>query len=177
MTTIVGVFDGTRGALAAAELLDAAGLGGRYDALLTQAEARRHPRLKRRGETMLRAAVKWGILAAVIVELPSLVALLIVPWDLNVKILLAATVWKFGAGFGAWIGAMCAGENGLDDELAEHYETHLAQGRTLLAVNAPSKSRSGVRGILLESDSIALNDVRGTFMVSPRQKIGVVAIR
>ena len=117
------------------------------------------------GESMLRAAVKWGILGSLIVEVPSLIALLIFPMDLNVKVLLAATVWKFGAAFGSWIGAMSAGEDGLDDEHAAEYEALLAAGYALIAVDVRARHRPGIRGALLESGALSLRDVRGTFVL------------
>ena len=130
------------------------------------------PRLARRGETMLRAAVKWGVLGSLIVEAPSLVAIFLFPLDLNVKILLAATVWKFGAVFGSWIGAMAATEEGLDDEIAAEYEHHLACGRSLVAVDIPSRLRPGVRGALIESGALGVRDVRGAFRLRRDPRAG-----
>ena len=164
MTAVVGIFDDPRAATAAERLLEDAGFGARTGVLcVLPDDSPSPPRLARRGETMLRAAVKWGILASLIIEVPSLIALFIVPMDLNVKILLAATVWKFGAAFGSWIGAMSAGESGLDDEHAAEYEALLAAGHALVAVDVRSRHRPGIRGALLESGALSLRDVRGTF--------------
>ena len=85
--------------------------------------------------------------------------------DLNVKVLLAATVWKFGAAFGSWIGAMSAGEDGLDDEHAAEYEALLSAGYALIAVDVRTRHRPGIRGALLESGAMSLRDVRGTFVL------------
>ena len=174
MTAVVGVFDARLSAVAAERLLDEAGFGERVDA----AHARPDdlfgtPRLARRGETMLRAALRWGIRGSLIVEVPSLVALLLLPLDVNVKILLAATVWKFGAAFGAWLGAMAVTDDGLDDELADAYEADLAQGRALLAVDVGPRQRPGVRGLMLESGALRVRDVRGRLVLrrSPRAAV------
>ena len=168
MTAIVGVFDDRSAAAAAKQLLEAVGFGEKVD--VTQAlsaDDSGMPRLARRGETMLRSAIKWGIWGSLIIEIPSLIALLIFPLDVNVKILLAATVWKFGAAFGSWIGAMAVSEDGLDDETAADYEAHLADGRTLVAVDVRSRHRPGIRGVLLESGALSVRNVRGTFVLKP----------
>ncbi len=164
MTAVVGVFDEREAAIAAEELLDAAGFGARIAvARALPDDAPGPPRLERRGERMLRGAVKWGILGSLLVEGPSLVAVIAFPLDLNVKVLVAATMWKFGAAFGSWIGAMAATEEGLDDEVAAEYEHHLACGRSLIAVDVPARLRPGVRGALLESGALGVRDVRGAF--------------
>ena len=168
MTAIVGVFDDRSAAAAAKLLLEDVGFGEKVD--VTQAlsaDDSGMPRLARRGETMLRSAIKWGIWGSLIIEIPSLIALLIFPLDVNIKILLAATVWKFGAAFGSWIGAMAVSEDGLDDETAADYEAHLADGRTLVAVDVQSRHRPGIRGILLESGALSVQNVRGTFVLKP----------
>ena len=116
---------------------------------------------------MLRAAIKWCVLGSLVVEIPTLIALLLVPLDINVKVLLGATLWKFGAGFGAWLGAMSAGEQGLDDERAAEYEGLLAEGYSLVAVDVPPRRRPGVRGALLESGALSLRDLRGTIALKP----------
>lgn len=165
MTAVVGVFDDRAGAEAAERLLEDAGLGGRMSAAHPPAGAR--PRLARRGERMLRAAIKWCVWGSLIVEVPTLIALLLVPMDINVKVLLGATLWKFGAGFGAWLGAMSAGEQGLDDERAAEYEELLAEGYSLVAVDVRPRRRPGVRGALLESGALSLRDLRGTIALKP----------
>ncbi|MCY4581873.1 MAG: hypothetical protein OXE50_03590 [Chloroflexi bacterium] len=178
MTAVVGIFDNRTAAVAAEQLLEGAGFGDRTGiTYVLPDDGPAPPRLKRRGESMLRAAVKWGILASLIIEVPSLIALLIVPMDLNVKILLAATVWKFGAAFGSWIGAMSAGEEGLDDEHAAEYEALLGAGYALIAVDVRTRHRPGIRGALLESGALSLRDVRGTFVLRrpPRQSGAAVA--
>ena len=118
---------------------------------------------RQRGEVMLRAAVKWGIIGALIIEVPSVTALMFLPVDLNVKVLLGSTVWKFGAAFGAWIGAMSVGEHGLDAERAEDYERELDHGRRLLVVNVSRRDRPAARGAFLESGAVEVRDVVGTF--------------
>ncbi len=166
MTAVVGIFDRREAAVAAEELLQGAGFGEHFG--VTRAlpdDDYVMPRLARRGETMLRAAIKWGILGSLIVEVPSVIAILVFPLDLNVKVLLAATVWKFGAAFGSWIGAMAATENGLDDEVAAEYEYHLACGNSLIAVDVRDRLRPGIRGILIESGALSVRNVRGAFVL------------
>lgn len=166
MTAVVGIFEHRSAAVAAERLLEEAGFANRMGVTyVLPDDSPAPPRLARRGETMLRAAIKWGILGSLIIEVPSLIALLIVPMDLNVKILLAATVWKFGAAFGSWIGAMAAGEEGLDDEHAAEYEALLGSGYSLIAVDVRTRQRPGIRGALLESGALSLRDVRGSFVL------------
>lgn len=166
MSTLVGVFEQDRGALSARDILTDA------DYHATVLRRSRDPydpptRFKHRGEVMLRAAVKWGIIGALIIEVPFLVLLFILPVDVNVKVFMASTVWKFGAAFGAWIGAMSAGERGLDAERAEDYEDELINGRRLLSVNVASRDRRFARGAILESGAVEVRDVVGTFEVKP----------
>ena len=166
MTAVVGIFEHRSAAVAAEQLLEEAGFGSRMGVTyVLPDDSTAPPKLARRGETMLRAAIKWGILGSLIIEVPSLIALLIFPMDLNVKILLAATVWKFGAAFGSWIGAMAAGEEGLDDEHAAEYEALLGAGYALIAVDVHTRQRPGIRGALLESGALSLRDVRGSFVL------------
>ena len=165
MTAVVGVFDDPAGARAAQALLEDAGLAERTSAAHPPSGA--PPMLTRRGERMLRAAVKWCVVGSLIVEIPTLIALLVVPMDINVKVLLGATLWKFGAGFGAWLGAMSAGEQGLDDERAAEYEGLLAEGYSLVAVDVRPRRRPGARGVLIESGAVSLRDVRGTIALKP----------
>ena len=165
MTAVVGVFDDRACAEAAERLLADAGLGERTSAAHPADGS--PPRLARRGERMMRAAIKWCVLGSLIVEIPTLAALILVPMDINVKVLLGATLWKFGAGFGAWLGAMSAGEQGLDDERAAEYEGLLAEGYSLVAVDVRPRRRPGVRGALLESGAISLRDLRGTIALKP----------
>ncbi len=165
MTAVVGVFDDRAGAGAAQTLLEDAGFADRMS--VTHPPSGAPPSLTRRGERMLRAAVKWCVYGSLIVEIPTLIALLVFPLDINVKVLLGATLWKFGAGFGAWIGAMSAGEQGLDDERAAEYEELLAEGYSLVAVDVRPRRRPGVRGALLESGAVSLRDLRGTIALKP----------
>ena len=167
MTAVVGIFDRREAAVEAEQLLDDAGFGERIGVTcaLPDDDAQGPPRLARRGETMLRAAVKWGILGSLLIEVPSLIAIFLFPLDLNVKILLAATMWKFGAAFGAWIGATAATDGGLDDEIAAEYEHHLASGHSLIAVDVSPRLRPGIRGALIESGALGVRDVRGAFVL------------
>ena len=178
MTAVVGIFEHRTAAVAAEQLLEEAGFGDRTGVTyVLPDDGPAPPCLKRRGESMLRAAIKWGIWGSLIIEVPSLIALLVYPMDINIKILLAATVWKFGAAFGSWIGAMSAGEEGLDDEHAAEYEALLAAGYALIAVDVRARHRPGIRGALLESGALSLRDVRGSFVLKqpPGTKRAVVS--
>ena len=162
MSTIVAIFEGERGADAARDILRDAGyttvvLKSPHDPYDAPVEFRH------RGELMLRAAVKWGLIASLAIEIPSLIVLLMLPIDLNVKVLMGSMVWKFGAGFGAWLGAASAAERGLDTERAEDYQRELAKGRRLLTVDVASSDRPSARGALLESGAIEVRDLTGTF--------------
>ena len=162
MSTLVGVFEQDRGVQSAHEILTDADYNAQilrrshdpYDAPL---------RFKHRGELMLRAAVKWGIVGALIVEVPSLFLLLMLPVDTSVKVFMGSVMWKFGAAFGAWFGAMSAGERGLDAERAEGYEEDLINGRRIISVTVASRDRRFARGALLESGAVEVRDVVGTF--------------
>ena len=162
MSSIVAIFEGERGATAARDILEQAGytpvvLKSSHDPYDPPVEFRH------RGELMLRAAVKWGIIGALVIEIPALILLLILPVDLNVKVLMGSMVWKFGAGFGAWLGAGSAAERGLDTERAEDYERELVSGRHVLTVNVSSRDRPSARGALIESGAIEVRDLIGTF--------------
>ena len=168
MHQVVGTFAGRSALDAANRLFGAAGYTGEALTLLAP------PRtgslaapLAQRGELMLRAAVRWGIIGALIVEVPSVIVLLLLPVDINVKVLMAATVWKVGAGFGAWLGAASAGERGLDQEVAEDYEARLERGGWVLGADVRRGDRPFARGVMLESDAFDVRDVIGTFESKP----------
>ena len=162
MSSIAAIFDNERSAAAARVILAAAG----YDSVVLQQS--RDPfdppiELLHRGELMLRGAVKWGIIGALIVEVPSLILLLVLPITMEAKVIMAMTLWKFGAGFGAWLGAAGFAQRGLDAERAEDYESEMAHGRRILAVNVKSRDRIFARGALVESDALEVRDINGTF--------------
>ena len=125
------------------------------------------PLLRRRNESILRTAVRWGIVGALLVELPFLAVLPFVHMDTAVLVFLAVSLWKFGAGFGAWFGAMAGQERGLEPELATAYERHLASGRWLVTARAGRRERPQTRGALMESGASDVRDVQGTFIVKP----------
>ena len=164
MSSIAAIFDNERSANAARDILADAG----YPSVVIK---RSHDpydppvELKHRGELMLRGAVKWGLIGALAVEVPSLVLVLLLPVDINVKVFMAATMWKFGAGFGAWLGAAFTSERGLDAERAEDYEKEIAGGRRILAVTVHHKDRLFARGALVESNALEVRDINGTFEV------------
>ena len=168
MHLVVGTFAGRSTLDAAGQLFDAAGFAPEELTLLAPpAAGRAAAPLAQRGELMLRAAVRWGIIGALAVEVPSVIVLLLLPVDINVKVLMAATMWKFGAGFGAWLGAASAGERGLDQEVAEDYEARLERGGWVLGADVRRRDRPFARGVMLESDAFDVRDVIGTFEAKP----------
>ena len=167
MHQVVGTFARRSELDAASRLLDAAGYRAELTLLSPPEADRLAAPLAQRGELMLRAAVRWGISGALIVEVPSVIALLLLPVDSNVKVLMAATMWKFGAAFGAWFGAASAGERGLDQEVAEDYEARLEQGGWVLGAGVRRGDRPFARGVMLESDAFDVRDVIGTFETKP----------
>lgn len=168
MYQIVGTFADRSALDAAGRLFGTAGYATETLTLLAPTElGRRAAPLTQRGELMLRAAVRWGIIGALVVEVPSVIAMLLLPVDVNVKVLMAAIMWKFGAGFGAWFGAASAGERGLEQEVAEDYEARLERGGWVLAVDVRRRDRPFARGVMLESDAFDVRDVIGTFETKP----------
>ena len=168
MYQIVGTFADRSALDAAGRLFGTAGYATETLTLLAPTElGRRAAPLTQRGELMLRAAVRWGIIGALVVEVPSVIAMLLLPVDINVKVLIAAIMWKFGAGFGAWFGAASAGERGLEQEVAEDYEARLERGGWVLAVDVRRRDRPFARGVMLESDAFDVRDVIGTFETKP----------
>ena len=131
--------------------------------LLLAAVDGEHPPLRQRPECIFRWAVRWGIAGALVVEIPVLVALVFAPIDLGFRIFLAASVWKVGGLFGAWFGLLLGQDHGLEPEVAQRYERHLAQGRAVLAVRTPRRGMPGARGMLLESGALEARDLDGTF--------------
>ena len=168
MHLVVGTFAGRSALDAASRLFDAAGIAAKELTLLSPpATGRATAPLAHRGELMLRAAVRWGIIGALVIEVPSVIALLILPVDLNVNVLMAAIMWKFGAGFGAWFGAASVAERGLDQEVAEDYEARLERGGWVLGVDVSRGDRPFARGVMLESEAFDVRDVIGTFEAKP----------
>ena len=166
MSKVVGIFEDEHAVVAARDILADAGYTPTL--LAPTQDAYELPTVfLQRGEMMLRSAVKWAIIGSLIIEIPSLVLLLMLPVDVNVKVFMGATVWKFGAAFGAWLGAMAMGERGLDAEIAAYYEAHLGVGRYVLSVDVSRRDRPFARGAMLESGSPEVRDVVGEFDVKP----------
>ncbi len=171
MSKVVGIFDDAEQALEARCLLTDKGCEDSRLILIGPAagDLVPHATLKHRGETMLRSAVRWAVLGALIVEIPSVVLVLLLPVDVNVKVFMGATMWKFGAAFGAWFGAMAVQERGLEDGTAQVYEEHLQAGRWILSADVPRRQRPAARGAMIESDALEVRDVVGTFEAKPTQ--------
>jgi hypothetical protein len=159
---VVGVFDDLGGARAAEAVIASTGRPSTLVAAGPDGLGFAGP-LLRRGDILLRTMIRWGVIGALIIEAPWLIALLMLPVDTNVKVFLAATVWKVGAIFGAWFGVIAAEERGLLPEHIDEYERHLADGRCLLAADVRWAERPHVRGAMLESGATDVRDVVGTF--------------
>lgn len=170
MSHMVGTYTRASAADAARDLLMDAGYMADRVVLLSPNQAGENIpplHLRQRGESMVRGAVRWGIIGALVTEVPLVIALLFLPVDVNVKVLLASTVWKFGGAFGAWLGVMAASEHGLESEVASRYELLLNNGAWVLSADVRRKHRSFARGAMLESDALDVLDVHGTFEVKP----------
>ena len=63
---------------------------------------------------------------------------------------------------GAMIGVLLGQDRGLEPEVAHRYETHVRDGRLLLAARVRRRDLPHVRGILLESGAQEVRDVEGT---------------
>ena len=174
MSQVVGVYSRESSADAARDLLTQAGYhDGRVVFLRPgPADGSTPPtHLRLRGESMLRGAVRWGIIGALITEVPMIVLLFFLPVDVNVKVLLASTVWKFGGAFGAWIGAIAASERGLEPDEAARYQVLLEHGNWVLSAGVRRRHRASTRGAMLESDALYVLDVRGTFEAKPPARV------
>ena len=167
MSKVIGVFNDRRTAKEACALLTEKGCQDRHLTLLALREGASQANLRHRGEAMVRGAVRWGVIGALAVEIPFVVALIVLPLDVNVRVFMAVTVWKLGAAFGAWLGSMAAQEQGLDAEVAELYEDHLREGRWVLSASVSRKQKPGARGAMIESDAIEVRDVTGSFDLKP----------
>ncbi len=172
MTSIVGLFPERSGADAARRLLGAAGYEGGEIAALSPpsgppAVDSLTPPLLQRGESMLRTGVRWGIVGALAAELPFVALFLLVSVDSTIMVIMLASMWKLGAGFGGWLGVMYGGERGLDQDTAEDYESLLAAGRWVVAADVRRRDRLSARGAMVESGALEARDVRGTFEPKP----------
>ncbi len=170
MSRVVGVFNDRRTAKLACELLTESGCEDQHLTLLEPVDDELfapRPVLKHRTEAMIRRAVRWGVIGALIVETPVVVALMVLPVDVNARVFMAVTVWKIGAALGAWLGSMAAQDEGLEPEIAEVYEAHLREGRWVLSASVSDKQKPGARGVMLESDAIEVRDVIGSFELKP----------
>ena len=164
MTRIVGIFEDGQGTRAAQQLL--AGAGYRPGLVAPSPDEVAAPTLlKHRGEAMFKAALRWCILGSLIVEVPTLLILFALPVDMTVRVFMGATMWKFGAAFGGWIGLIMAEEQGLDSDLAAEYESHLSSGRSVLSADVRRGDRPFARGVMVESGAVDVRDVVGTFEV------------
>ena len=160
--TLAGLFTDRAEALAAQRMFHGAGYEPERITLLSAVDYE-VPVLRHQGECILRWAVRWGIIGALALEVPIVVALFFLPVDTGIRIFLAASVWKVGGLIGAWFGALAGQEHGLEAEVAQRYERHLRRGRTVLAVHMPRKERPSARGILVESGAFEAQDVDGLF--------------
>ena len=121
------------------------------------------PTFKHRPECLLRWALWGALVGALLVEVPGLITVLLAPIDVNVKVLLASTIWKFGAFLGATVGMLLGQEHGLEPETAERYERHLAQGGLVMAAAVRDRDLPQARGVLLESGASDVRGAQGSF--------------
>ena len=162
MSTLVAIFEGEGGAESARAIL----ADGGYEAVVWRSSHDPYDppiRFRRHNEFILRGAVKWGIIGALVIEIPALILLLMLPIGLNAKVLMGSTVWKFGAGFGAWLGAATAADRGLDSERADDFQRDLTSGRRIVTVDIAGRDRRSARGALIESGAVEVRDLYGTF--------------
>ena len=170
MSQIVGIFQRPSEAEAAHALIADAGYREPRLVLLRPVDAREPlVRFCHRGELMLRSALRWAIYGSLMIEVPGLLLLFLLPVDTTVKVFMGATIWKFGAAFGAWLGGALASERGVDEETADEYESYLAEGLYIIAADVQSKDRPFVRGAMIESGAGYARNIEGSFIMrTPR---------
>ncbi len=168
MTSIVALFGERPQAEAACDLLTGAGYTSEDVTMLSPHAGDAQRPLLHTGESILRSALRWGVIGALALELPTVVAMLVIPVDVTVKVLLLASVWKLGAAFGAWLGGMSGSDRGIDEDMARDYQAQLLKGRWIVAAAVRRPDRMGARGIMIESSAIEVRDVRGTLELRPQ---------
>ena len=171
---VVGVFTGEARAVEAATLLRAAGYGpGDLDLVAGQHSLAachdllcrvRSVRLMERPEDTWPTALKWGLIGSLLVEVGVLAWVLAAFDSWGVQVLLAATLWKFGALFGGLFGAIAGADRGLESPSVRRYERHLAAGRVALAARVRDRDKMLARGAFIESGAFDVRSVEGRFI-------------
>ena len=173
---IAAVFREEEGALEAAQMLSDAGYtpsdlsvfsryGLRYPHLPLMATPVFVERFVKRPEKALGRALHGAIVGALLVGGLSLI------WIFSglrttgpCSCFLASTMWKFGVFVGAFVGGVMGAQMGLEEGLADRYNRHLAQGHILLAARVEATNAPEVRGILIESGALSVQDAEGSFI-------------
>ena len=176
---VVGVFSREAQALEAAELLRAAGYGPRDLDLVARQHSPdtgqdllrrvRPVRLTERPEGMWPAALKWALVGSLLAEVGLLAWVLVAFDSWGIQVLLAATLWKFGALFGGLFGAIAGADLGLESSSVRRYERHLAAGWVTLAARVRNQHRMLARGAFIESGAFDVRSVEGRFIARERQ--------
>ena len=172
---IAAVFREEEGALEAAQMLSDAGhapsdvsvfsrTGLSYPHLSLIATPVFVEKLVKRPEKALGQALRWAIIGALAVEAVSLVWIFLVFDDWAMQMFLASTIWKFGVMVGGFVGGVMGAQMGLEDRLADRFNRHLALGHILLAAQVEARRAPDVRGILIESGALSVQDVEGSFI-------------
>ena len=164
--SVAGLFPDRASADAAKRLFHDVGYGRERVTMLSTVDGEL-PLLRQRPECIFSRAVRGAIEGALVLEVPIVLALLLLPVDMTVRVFMAASVWKAGALIGAWFGVLLGQDHGLESEVAERYQRHFQLGRVVVAVDAPSRDLPSVRGVLLESGALEARDVDGTFETKP----------
>jgi hypothetical protein len=159
---VAGLFPDRGSVRAAQTLFRGAGYPPEHLLLLASVDDDVAP-LCQRQECIFRSAVRWAIIGALALEIPVVAAILLMDVSPGIRIFLAASIWKVGGLIGAWIGLLAGQDHGLEPEVAQRYERHMARGRVVLAVRVPRRDLPGARGIMLESGALEARDVEGTF--------------
>ena len=175
---VVGLFPREESAVEAATLLRSAGYGPR-DLDLVSIDAGRQPdlpdlpdllsrvrlgRLMERPEGMWPAALRWGLLGSLVVEVGVLIWVLLTFDSWAIQVFLASTCWKLGAMFGGMLGAIVGADAGLESQAVRRYEKHFAVGAIALAARVRGPDRMMTRGAFIESGAFDVRSVEGRFI-------------
>ncbi len=172
---IAAVFREEEGALEAAQMLSDAGYtpsdlsvfsryGLRYPHLPLMAKPVFVERFVKRPEKALGRALHGAIVGALLVGGLSLIWIFLAFDHWAMQLFLASTMWKFGVFVGAFVGGVMGAQMGLEEGLADRFNRHLALGHILLAARVEATNAPEVRGILIESGALSVQDAEGSFI-------------
>lgn len=162
---MVGVFASADSALGAVRLLQGAGYRKQHLTLLGPSPLPRH-RLKSYAaqpkiglKTSIFRTVLWSAaIGAVIVEVLSVMAALLLSNSAGFQFFVAVWAWKFGVFFGGFVGLFLHEVRGLELRLHPAYQEHLDAGLTLLDLQPREGDDPQLRGLLIESGARAILD-------------------